>query len=99
MINLDDRPTPMSQQQLLDQIGKEGDALLKRRLSRVNAEGDYVPIEAGSARPVLLTAMLFAYLEQGGPAAIVLAVPTLPLLAPIDLALVIIRFFMYPLVL
>lgn len=89
----------MNEQELLERIGQEGDALLKRKLSRVNAEGDYVPIEGGSVRPVLLTAMLFAYLEQGGPAAVVLAVPALPLLAPIDLVLVIGRFVMFPFVL
>jgi hypothetical protein len=99
MITIDDRQRNMSQQELLDRIGQEGDALLKRKLSRVNAEGDYVPIEAGTTRPVLLIAKLFAYLEQGGPAAVVLAVPALPLLAPIDLIHVILRFVLFPFVL
>ncbi|MFO0877896.1 MAG: hypothetical protein U0840_11130 [Gemmataceae bacterium] len=89
----------MTAQQLIDQIGDEGDALLKTRLRRVDDDGDYVPINQGSSRPVLLSAMLVASLERIGPGSVAIAIPALLFLAPIDLILVVVRFLLFPFVL
>ncbi|MFO0879759.1 MAG: hypothetical protein U0840_20625 [Gemmataceae bacterium] len=96
MMTTQPRPTSMSAQQLIDQIGDEGDALLKTRLRRVDDDGDYVPINQGSSHPVLLSAMLIASLERMGPGSVPIAIPALLFLPPSTSSWLSGAFFCFP---
>src|SRR5437660_650361 len=70
----------MDPEQLRNQIGAEGDALLAAPLSRLDGEGNPVPFEASPRHPVLCTERPYGCLTL-----LLLA----PILLPIDVVLLI----------
>ena len=99
MKTLETRKETMGLQQLLQQIGQKGDALLNERLPRVDEDGIYVPLRANTNQTPLLTGLLMSYANESGRGGIFITIMALPVVVPLDLLQLILRCIVYPLIL
>ena len=91
MKTLETRKETMGLQQLLQQIGQKGDALLNERLPRVDEDGIYVPLRANTNQTPLLTGLLMSYANESGRGGIFITIMALPVVVPLDLLQLILR--------